>query len=86
MEGYIGELLKGCEDLKRTAPTPAKAELFQVKPGSSDPLLDGSDDPLVDRARVGSTDEGSGRQREGRLEEESGRRRKGRDLDSEKVS
>ena len=30
MEEYIGELLKGCEDLKGTAPTPAKAELFQV--------------------------------------------------------
>ena len=40
MEGYIGELLKGCEDLKGTAPTPAKAELFQVKPESSDPLID----------------------------------------------
>ena len=40
MEGYIGELLKGCEDLKGTAPTPAKAELFQVNPESSDPLLD----------------------------------------------
>ena len=31
LEGYIGELLEGCEDLKGTAPTPAKAELFQVK-------------------------------------------------------
>ena len=40
MEGYIGELLKGCEDLKGTAPTPAKAELFRVKPESSDPLID----------------------------------------------
>ena len=40
MEGYVGELLKGCEDLKGTAPTPSTAELFQVKPGSSDPLLD----------------------------------------------
>jgi hypothetical protein len=40
MEGYKGELLKGCEVLKGTAPTPAKAELFQVNPGSSDPLLD----------------------------------------------
>jgi hypothetical protein len=40
MDGYIGELLKGCEDLKGTAPTPAKAEFFHVKPESSDPLLD----------------------------------------------
>ena len=40
VEGYIGELHKGCEDLKGTAPTPAKAELLQVKPGSSEPLLD----------------------------------------------
>ena len=39
MQGYISDVLRGCEDIKGTAPTPAKPDLFQISNETDDPLL-----------------------------------------------
>ena len=39
MEGFVRELQEGCKKILGVAPTPAKSELFSVKPDASDPLL-----------------------------------------------
>ena len=39
MQGYISDVLRGCENIKGTAPTPAKPDLFQISNETDDPLL-----------------------------------------------
>ena len=39
MQGCISDDLRGCEDIKGTAPTPAKPDLFQISNETDDPLL-----------------------------------------------
>ena len=39
MDGFIKELLEDCKDIIGVSPTPAKADLFLVKPDKDDPLL-----------------------------------------------
>ena len=39
MEGLIKELLEDCKEISGVAPTPAKPDLFTVKPDTSNPLL-----------------------------------------------
>ena len=39
MEGFIKELLEDCKEILGVAPTPAKPDLFTVKPDTSDSLL-----------------------------------------------
>ena len=39
MQGYISDDLRRCEDIKGTAPTPAKPDLFQISNETDDPLL-----------------------------------------------
>ena len=39
MQGYISDVLMESEDIKGTAPTPAKPDLFQISNKTDDPLL-----------------------------------------------
>ena len=39
MEGFIKELLEDCKEILGVSPTPAKTDLFLVKPDNIDPLL-----------------------------------------------